>query len=42
MTDAIVLGIPQGVCAEPQDMSHLSPVFVSAQGMNMLAQQPGS
>ena len=37
MADGIVLGIPQNVGGEPQDMSHLSPVFMSAPSMNMLA-----
>ena len=41
--DGIVLGIPQnisGIGSEPQDnMSHLSPVFLSAPAMNMLAAQ---
>ena len=39
MGDGIVLGIPQNVVGEPQDMSHLSPVFMSAPSMNMLAAQ---
>ena len=37
MADGIVLGIPQNMSGEPQDMSHLSPVFLSAPAMNMLA-----
>ena len=37
MADGIVLGIPHNVGGEPQDMSHLSPVFMSAPSMNMLA-----
>lgn len=39
MADGVVLGIPQNVVGEPQDMSHLSPVYMSAQNLNMLAAQ---
>ena len=39
VADGIVLGIPQNMAEQPQDMSHLSPVYMSAPSMNMLAAQ---